>query len=104
MENLQRELERTERFEVKSFFSNLFDKFLFPKRHKLRKKFQIQLDKELDLEKTIRRFRLLVISALGTMTADQNVFSDMMSQYFMRESSDFENTSSDQELDANIER
>ena len=52
----------------------------------------------LDLEKLIHRLRLSVFTAMGTLTADQSVFVDKLSRVIVRESSDFENTSSDNEL------
>jgi len=48
--------------------------------------------------------RLLVFSALGTLTADQSVFVDTMSKMIVRESSDFEKTTSDDELNEQKER
>jgi len=36
---------------------------------------------------------------MGTLTADQSVFVDTMSRIVVRESSDFEKTSSDEELE-----
>ena len=95
---MRRECESTKKVEEKGFFSSILDKYRAPKKYKLFKKFQIQLDKELDLEKIIRRVRLLVFTAMGTLTADQSVFVDKMSQMIVRESSDFEETSSDEEL------
>ena len=82
----------------------MLERFKSTKRHKILKKFQIQLDKELDLEKFIQRLRLLVFTAIGTMTANQSIFADKMSQVVVRESSDFESTSSDEELDHKKER
>ena len=84
---------------MKSFFHSMLQRFTAPKKHKLVRKFQIQLDKELDLEKMIHRIRLLVFSALGSLTADQSVFADKMSRVVVHESSNFEYTSSDDELD-----
>jgi len=46
----------------------------------------------------IHRVRLLVFTAMGTLTADQSVFVDKMSRMIVRESTDFEETSSDEEL------
>ena len=70
------------------------------------KKFKIKLDKELDLEKIIHRIRILLFSVLATLTADQSVFADRMSQVVVKESSDFDGTSSDDELqnDQTIEK
>lgn len=70
------------------------------------KKFKIKLDKELDLEKIIHRIRILLFSVLATLTADQSVFADRMSQVVVRESSDLDGTSSDDELqnDQTIEK
>jgi hypothetical protein len=41
---------------------------------------------------------------MGTLTADQSVFVDTMSRMILRESSDFEKTTSDEELDEKKER
>ena len=46
----------------------------------------------------IHRVRLLVFTAMGTLTADQSVFVDKMSRMTVRESTDFEEISSDDEL------
>ena len=80
------------------FFQNWLERFRSKKRHKLLHKFQIRLDKELDLEKIIHRLRFLVFTAMGLLTADQNVFVDTMSKMTLHESSDFEETSTDEEL------
>ena len=95
---IAREIDSTKRVKVPSFFQNIVNKFRAPKKYKLLNKFQIQLDKELDLEKIIRRVRLLVFTSMGILTADQSVFVDSMSRMIVRESSDFEKTSSDEEL------
>ena len=47
----------------------------------------------------IHRIRLLLFTAMATLTADQSVYVDTMSRMVVRESSDFEKTSSDEELD-----
>ena len=88
----------TKRVKVPGFFQSILDKYKAPKKYKLLNKFQTQLEKELDLEKIIRRIRLLVFSAMGILTADQSVFVDTMSRMIVRESSDFKETSSDEEL------
>ena len=41
---------------------------------------------------------------MGTLTADQSVFVDKMSRMIVRESTDFEETSSDEELGESKER
>ena len=41
---------------------------------------------------------------MGTLTADQSIFADQMSRVVARESSDFTNSSSDEELDQKKER
>ena len=98
MTKIAKEIETTKRVEVPGFFQNMVNKFKAPKKYKLLRKFQIRLDKELDLEKIIHRVRLLVFTAMGTLTADQSVFVDKMSRMVVRESTDFEETSSDEEL------
>jgi len=95
---LERDYEITKRVQVPSFFQSMLDKYRSPKKYKLLNKFQTQLEKELDLEKIIRRIRLLIFTAMGILTADQFVYVDTMSRMIVRESSDFEETSSDEEL------
>ena len=95
---LERDYELSKRVKVPGFFQSILDKYKAPKKYKLLNKFQTQLEKELDLEKIIRRIRLLVFSAMGILTADQSVFVDTMSRMIVRESSDFKETSSDEEL------
>ena len=62
---IAREIDSIKRVKVPSFFQNIVNKFKAPKKYKLLNKFQIQLDKELDLEKIIRRVRLLVFTCMG---------------------------------------
>ena len=104
MTKMRRECESIKKIDEKGFFLSILDKYRAPNKYKLFEKFQIQLDKELDLEKIIRRVRLLVFTAMGTLTTDQSVFVDKMSRMIVRESSDFEETSSDEELGREKER
>lgn len=63
------------------------------------KKFQINIEKELDLGKVLHRLRLFVFSSLGTLSKDQSIFADRMSRIVIRESSEEEVVSSDNELE-----
>ena len=56
------------------------------------------MDKELDLQKFIHRQRVFTTAILGLLSRTQSKFVDKMSQLVIRESSNFEETSSDQEL------
>ena len=57
-----------------------------------------KLEKELDLQKFIHRQRLWTTSMLGLLTGRQSLFVNKMSQMIIRESSDSEHTSDDDEL------
>ena len=56
------------------------------------------MDKELDLRKFIHRQRVFTTAILGLLSGTQSRFVDKMSQLVIRESSNLEETSSDQEL------
>jgi len=56
------------------------------------------MDKELDLRKFIHRQRVFTTAILGLLSGTQSQFVDKMSQLVIRESSNLEETSSDQEL------
>ena len=62
-------------------------------------KFEIKMEKELDLEKILHRLRLFVFATAGTLTKDQSIFSDRMSRIVIKESSDNRAESSDKELE-----
>ena len=70
------------------------------KNKKLLRKSITQIDKELDLKKFLYRSRLNVASLLGLLTSKQSAFVDKMSQIVIRESSDFDETSEDDELES----
>ena len=76
MTKITREYEATNRVEVPGFFKSIIDRFRAPKKYKLLKKFEIQLSKELDIEKIIHRLRFFVYTAMVRLTADQSVFVD----------------------------
>ena len=61
-------------------------------------KSQSSLQKEMDLKKFIMRQRLQTISLLSLLNGRQSFFVDRLSQMVVRESSNFEWTSSDQNL------
>jgi len=61
-------------------------------------KSESSLQKELDLKKFIMRQRLQTNAILSLLTGRQSFFVDRMSQMVVRESSNFEWTSSDAEL------
>ncbi len=54
--------------------------------------------KELDLQKFMHRQRLWTTSMLGLLNSRQSLFVNKMSQLIIRESSDSQNTSDDNEL------
>ena len=56
------------------------------------------MTKEMDLKKFIVRQRLQTTALLGLLSGRQSFFVDKMSQMIIRESSNFEDTSSDQDL------
>ena len=65
---------------------------------KLIQKSQSSITKELDLRKFIYRQRLQSVAILGILSGRQSLFVDKMSQLVIRESSNFEETSGDEEL------
>ena len=54
----------------KGYLEHLINRFRQPKRYKLLRKSQIQVEKELDLQKIIHRLRLLVYTTLGVLTSN----------------------------------
>ena len=62
------------------------------------RKFEVRMEKELDLEKVLHRLRLFVYATLGTLSKDQSIFADRMSRIVIRDSSD-QVESSDMELE-----
>ena len=61
-------------------------------------KSQSSLSKELDLRKFIYRQRLQTTAILGLLSGRQSFFVDKLSQLVIRESSNLDETSSDEEL------
>ena len=104
IDSLTREFERTKEIDEPGLLRSIWNRFRAPNTYNLLNKFQIQLDKELDLSKIIHRLRLLIFTAMGTLTSDQSVFVDKMSGVILRESTDFDKTSSDEELDGAQDR
>ena len=87
--------------ELKGFFGSLLERIKCNLQHKRQlKKSLIQIDKELDLKKFLYRSRISVASLLGLLTSKQSAFVDKMSQIVIRESSDFDETSEDDELES----
>lgn len=75
-------------------------------RGKLRKQMarsSSRVTKELDIVKFIRRQRLNAFAVMSLLNGRQKFFVDHMSQLTMRESSNFEETSCDNELDNSYE-
>ena len=62
-------------------------------------KFQVKIEKELDLEKILHRIRLFAFATLGTLSKDQSIFADKMSRIVIKESSEDKVESSDRELE-----
>ena len=56
------------------------------------------MNKELDLRKFIHRQRLSTTALLGLLDGRQSLFVDKMSQLVIRDSSNLDETSSDEEL------
>ena len=98
--NMIRDFNQIQKIPKKSIWKNLFDRWCSKKSkyHRLLRKSRIQIDKELDLQKFIHRSRVQVTSMLGLLTAPQSVFVDKISQIVVRESTDFNKTSTDDEL------
>ena len=87
--------------ELKGFFGSLLERIKCNlQNRKQLKKSLIQIDKELDLKKFLYRSRINVASLLGLLTSKQSAFVDKMSQIVIRESSDFDETSEDDELES----
>lgn len=85
---------------MQGYFPYLFDKFCKKsKKKRVMQKFQIKIEKELDLEKVLHRLRLFVFATAGTLTKDQSIFSDRMSRIVIRESTEEQTESSDNELE-----
>ena len=70
------------------------------KNKKLLRKSLIQVEKELDLKKFLHRSRVNLSSLLGLLTSKQSAFVDKMSTIAIRESTDFDVTSDDDELES----
>ena len=62
------------------------------------RKSRSSISKELDIVKFIQRQRMTMIALLSLFSGRQKVLIDKMSQMLIRESSNFEETSSDDEL------
>ena len=69
------------------------------KHQKWLRKSQNKIQKELDILKFFYRQRITMTSLLGLLSGRQKFFVDKISQPLIRESSNFEVTSSDEELD-----
>ena len=65
--------------------------------HKVLDQAQSKLDKEMDLKRFITRQRLQTTAVLALLTGKQSFFIDKMSQMLIRESSDSEETSHEEE-------
>ena len=70
------------------------------KNKKLLRKSLTQIDKELDLKKFLHRSRVTFASLLGLLTSKQSAFVDRMSRVAIRESTDFDVTTDDDELES----
>ena len=62
------------------------------------KKSESALNKELDLQKFVIRQRIQTHALLGLLNSHQSKFVDKMSQLTIRESTDFDQSSTDSEL------
>ena len=67
-------------------------------------KSQSSMKKELDLVKFIQRQRITMASLMALLSGKQKLFVDKMSQMLIRESSNFELTSHDDELSGTQDR
>ena len=70
------------------------------KNKKLLRKSLTQIDKELDLKKFLHRSRVTFASLLGLLTSKQSAFVDRMSRVAIRESTDLDVTTDDDELES----
>ena len=68
---------------VKAFFERCSN----PKKYKIRMKAQALMDRELDLEKFIKRMRMQLTLALGLLTARQKIYVERTSRLLIHESS-----------------
>ena len=102
--SLKRDLDLTKRVPEKSYWSSCFISCRDPKSSRIQNKLLRNIDKELDLEKTIYRLRLLAFNAIGSMSKDQSIFVDRISRIVVNESSNLDYTSSDKELKENKDR
>lgn len=57
------------------------------------------IEKELDIQKVVHRMRLLIFATIGSLTKEQNIFVDKMSQVVVHESTADALTTTDDELD-----
>ena len=60
-------------------------------------KSEISINKELDLVKFLRRMRLFTFATLALLSRRQQFIGDNLSTMLMRESSDFDDSTSDDE-------
>ena len=90
------DLNNVAKIKFRDYFSNLFSCDKSYKRWV--KKTRSSIKKEMDLVKFVQRQRMMVTSLMGLLTGRQKGFVDKMSKMLIRESSNWENTSLDDEL------
>ena len=106
LSELARDFSKTTRIPQQHYITHLFNKYCCQKSKKKRvmQKFQVKIEKELDLQKVLHRLRLFVFATAGILSKDQSIFADRMSQIVIRESSEDQDASSDDELNEKTAR
>ena len=101
VESINRDFSSIKKLQLKDFFTSLLDRIKCNlKNKKLLRKSLTQIDKELDLKKFLHRSRVTFASLLGLLTSKQSAFVDKMSRVAIRESTDFDVTTDDDELES----
>ena len=101
VESINRDFSQIKKLQLKEFFTSLLDRIKCNlKNKKLLRKSLTQIDKELDLKKFLHRSRVTFASLLGLLTSKQSAFVDRMSRVAIRESTDLDATTDDDELES----
>ena len=80
----------------KNYLQDLIEKFRAPREQRLLEKSFVRIEKELDLQKILFRLRMLVYNALGTLSSNQSICVDRLSQIVVRETTDEEESDDDE--------
>ena len=101
VESINRDFSQIKKLHLKDYFASLLERIKCNlKNKKLLRKSLIQVEKELDLKKFLHRSRVNLSSLLGLLTSKQSAFVDKMSRIAIRESTDFDATTEDDELES----